>query len=66
MKRANAALLASAGTAPDTAAVIKSFETTETDDDVNFLETVLKALLQARPDALADVSGEIIAFLAGP
>lgn len=54
------------GLVPFTSAVIKSFEASENDDDLNFRETVLKAQLRATTDALADVSGEIAAFLAGP
>ncbi len=52
------------GLVPFTTAVLKAFEASENDSDINFRETVLKAQLGATEDALADVAGEIVRFLA--
>lgn len=51
------------GLVPFTSAVLKSFEATQNEADLNFRETILKAELQATTDALADVSAEIVRYL---
>lgn len=52
------------GLVPFTSVALKSFEARENDGDINFQETMLKAQLDATTDALADVSAEIVRFLA--
>ena len=52
------------GLVPLTSVVLKSYEAKENDTDLNFRETMLKAQLQATTDALADVSSEVVNFLA--
>ena len=51
------------GLVPFTSVASKTFDVRKTDADTNFQETVLKAQLAAVADALAEVSGQIVAFL---
>lgn len=52
------------GLVPFTSIVTRSFDVVENDADINFQETRLKAQLAATSQALADVSSEIVSFLA--
>lgn len=52
------------GLVPFTSVASHSYDVEENDEDVNFRETRLRAQLTATSQALADVSGEIAAYLA--
>ena len=52
------------GLVPFTSVALESFEAIETEGDINFRETVLKAQLSATEDALTVVVGEVVGFLA--
>lgn len=53
------------GLVPFTSTVLKTFEATRSEEDFNIRETMLKAQLRATEEAMADVSNEIVTFLAG-
>ena len=52
------------GLVPFTSVALQSFEANESDADINFRETVLRAQMNATAEALARVVGEILGYLA--